>query len=152
MGGRGGGSSIASKAATPSAAPPAPAAPAAPKSLENQILDAYDFAETHYLDSSWVTLAGLRDALPNVPGDVLEAELKRLDRERKIELTRDADQKNITKRENAAGFMFGGKRVTMFKPWGPLARRGSDRKPNNPDRLVLPGDKGFSSGRFGTAS
>lgn len=147
MGGRGGGSSIASKSAAPSAA-----APTAPQTLETRILAAYDTAETHYLDSSWVTLAGLRDALPDVPGEQLEAELKRLDRERKIELTRDADQKNITKRENQAGFMFGGKRVTMFRPWGPLARRGSDRKPNSPDRLVLPGDRGFSGGRLGTTT
>lgn len=117
MGGRGGSPNATTQAPARKAAPaPAAAAPAAPQPLQQQILNAYGTAETHHRDPSWVTLAGLRDALPQVSRDALDAELKRLDRERIIELSPDNDQKNVTARERNAGFSFGGKTVVMFRP------------------------------------
>lgn len=112
MGGRGGGSSIASKAAAPSAAP---AAPAAALPLDDRIVDAFPSAPKHWRDPTWATLEGLRDMLSDVGRDDLDTALKRLDRARIIELERDPDQKNITDSENAASIMFGGKRVMMYR-------------------------------------
>lgn len=120
MGGRGGGSSIASKAATPSAAAapaaPAPAAPVAtPSSHEAAILQAFDRAQGHYLNTSFKFLADVQEA-SGLDRETFVSTLKDMDRARRIQLDPDPDAKNVTARERDAGFRFGGKLVTMMRP------------------------------------
>lgn len=148
MGGRGGsGNRAAAAVKTPAASPaPAAAAPPAPQSLEQQILSAYYTAETHYVDPSFVTLAGIRESLPNVSRDALDAALKRLDRAGTIELVPNNDQKNVTRREREAGFSFGGKQVVMFRPTN---RAAANKTLRNASRGMMPGSPGYSGGTYG---
>lgn len=56
----------------------------------------------------WVSLADLRDQLESVPGDVLEAALKRLNRQPGVVLVPESDQTVLTKRQRDAAVKLGG--------------------------------------------
>lgn len=120
MGGRGGGSSIASRAATPSAVPapvPAPAAPVARPSgpLDDQILAngiSQFFGEDQY--QNLATIENVKLAFPNASSDEVNAALKRLFRAGRINLIEDPNPKGAPLSQLAAGFRLGGDLVTLF--------------------------------------
>lgn len=108
MGGRGGGSSrAAAQPATTQAPAAAPvAAPAANAPLERRILDLV--AQFESSPNGPVSLVRIRGSLPDVERSALDAELKRLDRARAIQLDVDPNIKAIPQAGRDAAIQFGG--------------------------------------------
>lgn len=123
MGGRGGGSrsSALGQAQAKASAAPAPAAPAAPQSFEQQVFDAIrngngvNFAgapgKEAFSDNNVVTLESVRSQIKGKSFDEVTAELKRLDRERKIQLVTHPAHYAFSEKEMAATFRMGGKDI-----------------------------------------
>ena len=107
MGGRGGSPNATTQAPARKAAPvPTAAAPAAPQSLDNQILDAYRQLASR--PNELVSLVRLRDSLSHVDRQTLDAELKRLDRARVIQLDPEPNQKALSPEARHAAIQLGG--------------------------------------------
>lgn len=97
MGGRGGGSSLASKSAAPSAAPAS--------SAETQIRQAYDSLPKG--PAGYVGLADLRDQLSGLPRDTVDQTLREMARMPGVHVTPVANRKSLTPRDRAAMLVIG---------------------------------------------
>ncbi len=96
MGGRGGGSSIASKAATPSAAAP---------SVQTQIRQAYDSLPKG--PAGYVGLADLRDQLSGLSRESVDQALREMSRLPGVSVAPVANRKSLTPRDRAAVLVIG---------------------------------------------
>lgn len=102
MGGRGGGSSIASKAAAPSVAPAA--APGG--DIQAQIRSIYDSISPGPGD--WVNIADIRERLSSFSRDEMDAALRVLEQRRDVNIVPQADERNLKQRTRDAGIVIGG--------------------------------------------
>jgi hypothetical protein len=106
MGGRGGAPRTNLDTAIAQAAARAEAPAAAPQSLERQILNSYQSLTTR--PGELVSLVRLRNALSGIDRATLDAELKRLDRARIIQLDPDPNQKALPPEAHRDAIRLGG--------------------------------------------
>lgn len=113
MGGRGGGSSLASKSAAPSAAPAAAPA-AAPDNLDSQILTNYSRFLGEGIRKNLASVENVKAAFPDVSGEAINDALKRLQRAGRINMVEDPNPSQARPGQIKAGFRLGGQLVSLF--------------------------------------
>lgn len=89
--------------------------PPPPTELEQQVLDIYQ-RKVRDSGSTWLGMAALRQALPHVAKETLDAELRTMHRSNRWFFIPESNQKALTQDDRAAAYWSGGEWKHLLRP------------------------------------